>query len=109
MIDHIKAICRSAVLNTVKSTGDESVDQIALTIKREVEALALQELNDLDQRVFIKSTFIDSVHLVNLIVYLEDKYGIELEAFFVDRESVSTVNKLAWYIHHLLLSQNAAN
>lgn len=64
-------------------------------IKNEVENLAGTELKDLNEDIFLKSRFIDSINMLNLIVFLEQRFDIKIDAFFVDREAVSSVNKLA--------------
>ena len=64
-------------------------------IKKEVESLAGAKLKNLDEDIFFKSSFIDSMNMLNLIVFLERKFNIKIDTFFIDREAVGSVNKLA--------------
>jgi|ETNmetMinimDraft_2_1059921.scaffolds.fasta_scaffold368425_1 acyl carrier protein len=78
------------------------LEKIINVIKSEVQALAGKELNDTDEDVFFKSNFIDSLNLLNIIIFLEQKFDLKIDMFFQDRESVSSVNKLAQAIKRQL-------
>ena len=74
------------------------IEEIINCVKNQVEILANAELKDINERIFLKSTFIDSINMINLIVYLEEKYNITIDAFFENRESVSCVMDLSKYL-----------
>lgn len=73
-------------------------DEIAQIIKTEAEALAGSPLESLDSQVFIKNTWLDSMSMLNLVLYLEERFNVEIDVFFEDRPSVPSVNLLATYI-----------
>jgi len=77
-------------------------DEIIKIIKNELEALSGKEIDDLDKDIFFKSQFLDSLNLLNLIVFLEQKFKIKIDPFFIDRESVSSINKIVTFIENAL-------
>ncbi len=79
-----------------------NLDEIKNTIVVEAERLAGRPIEDYDQEILLKSDYIDSLNMINLVIYLEQKYEIEIDAFFVDRESVGSVNTLAESIYSKL-------
>lgn len=81
------------------------IDEIIKIIKQEVERMAGESLKDMDEDIFFKSNFIDSINILNLIAFLEDTFNIEIDAFFEDREAASSVKKLALNIQSKLKSQ----
>lgn len=89
-------------MSTQKDGKNMALDEIAGIIKEEVEALAAAELDSLDRDIFFKDRFLDSMNMLNLIIFLEAKYDVELDTFFLDREAVSSVNKLAEIIQSKL-------
>ncbi len=76
--------------------------EIELIIKDEVETLASKSITDFDEDIFFKSRFLDSLNLLNLIVFLEQRFKVRLDPFFTDRESVSSINKIVNYIEDQL-------
>lgn len=76
----------------------EKLVDIKQIIKTEVERHASTKIEAYDDEIFFKSTVLDSLNMLNLIVFLEHKFQLEIDAFFDDRESVGSINKLASYI-----------
>lgn len=85
-----------------KSGKDEVLYEIQGAIQHEILALSGNKVTDLEAAVFLKSSVIDSVNMANLVISLEDRYGIEIDAFFTDRNSVSSIGALARYIADLI-------
>ena len=73
-------------------------EEIILIVKDELEAIAKKSINDLDEDIFFKSLFLDSLNMLNLIIFIECRFNIRLESFFIDREKVSSINKITDYI-----------
>jgi|SaaInlStandDraft_7_1057024.scaffolds.fasta_scaffold99583_2 acyl carrier protein len=73
-------------------------EEIILIVKDELEAIAKKSINDLDEDIFFKSRFLDSLNMLNLIIFIECRFNIRLESFFIDREKVSSINKITDYI-----------
>jgi acyl carrier protein len=69
--------------------------EIQNIIRKEVEQTAGAKLRSLDQDIFFKSGFMDSINMLGIIVFLEKRFRIKIDTFFRDRKSVSSVNKLA--------------
>ena len=72
--------------------------EIISIVKGELEALSANKIENLDEDIFFKNKLLDSMNLLNLIVFLEQKFDVKIAPFFVDRESVSSINKIADYI-----------
>jgi len=72
--------------------------EIISIVKGELEALSANKIENLDEDIFFKNKLLDSMNLLNLIVFLEQKFDVKIDPFFVDRESVSSINKIADYI-----------
>lgn len=74
-------------------------NEIVEVICDEINNLVGIEIKDIHEKVFFKSTLIDSLNMLNLILYLEQRYSLKIDAFFTDRESVESIDKLAEYIY----------
>lgn len=73
-------------------------EDVVARIRKEIEILANKPLEDMDKNIFFKNTYLDSMNMLNIVVFIEQEFNIELEEFFVDREKVSTLNKIADYV-----------
>lgn len=80
-------------------------ESIALIIKQQVEALSDIEIRDLDSDMFIKGVM-DSLNMINLIVFLEQRFNVKLNRLFEDRGDLGSINKIAEYIENLTGEQN---
>lgn len=69
--------------------------EIKNIIISEIENLSGAKVKDLDEDIFLRKKYIDSLNTLNLIVFLEQKFDITVDAFFLDREAVDSVNALA--------------
>lgn len=74
------------------------IEGIVQIIREEVEALSGKKIRDNDENVFFKSNIIDSLNMLHIIIFLEQKFNVKIDLFFTDRESISSINKLAKYI-----------
>jgi acyl carrier protein len=81
-------------------------EEITQIILDELEVLADKTVTDLDADIFFKRQFLDSMNILNLVVYIEQRFEIKLEPFFLDREAVSSVNKIVDYVEQRI-SANA--
>lgn len=79
--------------------------EIKTIIKEEVESLAAAKLRSFDEDIFFKSGLIDSLGMLSLIIFLEQRFNVEIDAFYNDRKAVSSVNKLARMIKAKLKSK----
>ena len=74
------------------------IEDIVQIVKEEVEALSGKEIRDNDENVFFKSNIIDSLNMLHIILFLEQKFSVKIDLFFTNRESISSINKIAKYI-----------
>jgi len=84
-----------------------NVDEIRNIIIEEIENISGQKIEDSTINIFFRNNYIDSLSIMNLIVFLEQKFGIEIELFFDDRESVDSIDALAQIIVEKLEKKSA--
>lgn len=71
--------------------------KIQAIIKNEIENLAAQKLESCDEEIF-KSGFLDSLNVLNIIVFIEQEFNIKVDVFEVNIDSLGTVNKMVDYV-----------
>ncbi len=59
-----------------------------------IEELSAEELTDVDQDL-LSTDVLDSFGIVNLIVMLEEKYGIEIDVEYVTPDNFRSVRNIA--------------
>ena len=89
---------KPAICHIIDKLKVLDIEEIILIVKDELEAIAKKSINDLDEDIFFKSRFLDSLNMLNLIIFIECRFNIRLESFFIDREKVSSINKITDYI-----------
>ena len=73
-------------------------EEITSIVRDELESISSRSVHDLDEDLFFKSRLLDSLNMLNLIVFIEQRFDIKIDLFFIDRERVSSINKIVDYI-----------
>jgi len=82
------------------------INEIRNILVAEVERLSGTKLSDMDEDIFLKNNVIDSMSVIGFIVFVEQKFNVEVDAFFDDRESAGSINKLAGLIQDKLKNKS---
>lgn len=73
-------------------------DDILEKIKGEIEALASKTVESPDEEIF-KSGFLDSLNVLNIIVFIEETFDIKINTFEVTLDTLGTLNRITDYVH----------
>ncbi|MGD8449348.1 MAG: acyl carrier protein [Desulfobacterales bacterium] len=73
-------------------------EQIMEKIKAEVEALASCKIEDYDKLIF-KSGILDSLNILNIIVFLEEEFSIKIYPFDVNLDILGSLNKICQFVY----------
>lgn len=74
------------------------MDDLGTRIQKEVENLSFIRV-DFDQSI-IESKLLDSINVVDLIVFIEDATGIQIPNADVHPENFDTINRILTYLNN---------
>jgi acyl carrier protein len=74
-----------------------SQQEIMETVTCEVEQLAGKTLSDPDAPLF-ESGYLDSLNILHIIVFLESRFGLNIDPFAVNLEVLGTVAKIVEFV-----------
>lgn len=72
-------------------------EKILGKVKREVEALAGNEIEDADLEIF-GSGILDSLNVLHIITYIESEFGISINPFDITLDTLGSLNKICNYV-----------
>ena len=67
-------------------------------IKAEVEALAACPVPSDDEDIF-KSGILDSLNILNIIVFIENEFDIKINPFEVNLETLGSINNICEFVN----------
>jgi acyl carrier protein len=71
--------------------------EIQTKVKAEIEALAGCEIADPTIKIF-KSGVLDSLNILNIIVFIENEFGIKIDPFDISLDSLGSIESICSYI-----------
>ena len=72
-------------------------DKIVESIAEEIKSLSEKDLPNYDTDVFSEG-ILDSLNVINLITFVENRFSIQIEAFDVNLNTFSCVNSIADFV-----------
>jgi D-alanine--poly(phosphoribitol) ligase subunit 2 len=70
---------------------------IETKVSTEIEALAACKISDLDAEIF-KSGLLDSLNILNIIVFIENEFGFKINPFDINLETLGSINRICDFI-----------
>jgi acyl carrier protein len=72
-------------------------EQISTLIKNELENMAGKSLPNSNDEIF-KSGYLDSLNVLNIIVFLEQKFHITINPYDINIDNLGTLNSIVQYV-----------
>jgi len=66
-------------------------------VKNELQALSGYEINDPDQGIFT-SGILNSLNMLNLILFLESEFDLQINPFDVNLQMLGTLNRICDFV-----------
>lgn len=71
--------------------------KIAARVLSEINTLTSRPVTDNDEEIFV-SGILDSLNVLHVIIFMEAAYGITVNPFEINLETLGSVNRIARYI-----------
>lgn len=72
-------------------------NKIIEELAKEIETLAGKKPESFDEEIF-KTGFLDSINVLQIILFMESQFSIEIDTFDLTLDTLGTINRMADYL-----------